>query len=230
VAKVKTIVRNGVTLLLAKQVNGVTQLSCECCDDGTPSVEECCMYPAKDLLVGGEYSYTEDDLPDSVRVVTQNTDRIYTRDGQHFVYEDESVPVDERRILSLRPIWNGVDGRWARFVDDVEVGNRRQPCLIAPNEPLMKVFDQFADFYTVTKINPDNSVEDSAVLQRESLCRWSFNDCWYLTYFNFINRWIAGDDCDEWVAYKDGFHNTPLGTYPDAWALQEGARIEVTAA
>lgn len=185
------------------------------------------MYPAQAVIDG---DLTEDDLPDSIRVVTPNTERIYTRDEQNFIFEDKSLPVDERQIFSLRAVSDGITARWARFVDDVEVGNRRQPCLIAPNEPLMKVFDQFADFYTVTKINPDNSVEDSAVVQRESLCRWSFNDCWFLTYFNSIDRWIAGDDCDEWVAYKDGFHNTPLGTYPDAWALQEGARIEVTAA
>lgn len=189
------------------------------------------MYPAKDLLVSGEYAYTEDDLPDSVRVVTQDTERIYTRDGQNFVYEDESVPVDERRILSLRPIFDGINGRWARFVDDTEVGNRRQPCLIAPNEPLVKVYDQFSDFYRITAIKPDNSVEEDIVVQRESLCRWSDSEgCWVLVYWNFLNRWFAGSECDEWGAYKDGFHNTPLGTYPDAWGLQEGGLIEVTEA
>jgi hypothetical protein len=200
--------------IITKVVDGQRRVSCSCC----PSDAECCMYPAAQLGIG----YSQDDLPDSVEVFDQTNTYTFTKNGS--IYEFSN--------LSLRAI----DGRWAPFADEDEIGDRDQPCLIAPNDTL-RVTDFFADTYTVTTY-------EAFQITRTGLCTWfglDSNGCeTLLEYFgvpqdvipftDFPYKWVlswsaAFDPVQELCGAarvagpKEGFQNSPVGTYADPLAL-----------
>lgn len=163
----------------------------------------CCMYRADELGVG----FQEADLPDSVEINGITTNRIGTSYGSSVVLE------------------NGV---WALYLNN----RTTQQCLIFD-----QVNDLFADTYVARGYRPDNSLDWEYTLTRQSLCEWQFDDNGQmepvvLQYngedFPPLWKWIVNDQ-SEWFGIKSGNQNTPVGTYPDAWSLEAGGYIEISA-
>jgi hypothetical protein len=166
-------------------------------------------------------------LPDAVEVFDQINTFTYTRDGQNFVFSNQS----------LRP----VDGRWAPFLDEDELGDSSEPCLIAP-ENTLRVTDFFLDTYTVT------TPFSSGTVTRQNLCLWTGvdgNGCpLQLIYGGFGGdpetvpaegglKWSVSflkseaptegqpEVCIEsYGRLKSGFQNSPTGTYDITYATE----------
>jgi hypothetical protein len=179
------------------------------------------MYPAQGLTDG---LYTAADLPDSVEVFDQFNTYTYTKNGSIYIFSNQSL--------------RAVDGRWAPFLDEDELGDRSQPCLIAPNDTL-RVTDLFADTYTVT------TPFSSGIVTRFALCNWAGidgNGCpLQLLYGGFEGDPETAESGLKWsvsfqeyeepeglpagctVSYgrlKGGFQNSPVGTYNIVYATE----------
>ena len=143
--------------IITKVVNGQRRVSCSCCEEA-----ECCMYPADQLGIG----YTEEDLPDQIEVFDGTDTFIYNKNGSIYEFQNQSLRVEA-----------GIG--WVPFLDEDEIGDRDQPCLIAPNDTL-RVTDLFADTYYFSD-SPTNA--NNIALNRISLCVWESEE--WISYANF---------------------------------------------
>jgi hypothetical protein len=203
-----TVDESGTRRAVTKLVEGERFVSCTCC-----TTAECCMYPAQGLLDG---DYTAADLPDSVLIFGTDT---YTKNGS--TYESGNSTLE----AVIFP--EGTNGRWAFFLDGDEIGDRGQPCLIAPDDA-QAVTDFFEDTYEV------NFLTDKTVtVTRESLCSWfgqqTIDGFVYeasLAYNDATYSWEAGfstQDVGSSLNTKDGDQNTPVGSYPGDYAITVSA-------
>jgi hypothetical protein len=193
------------TQLVGSELRIITKsglISCSCCDDAG-----CCMYPAQGLLDG---DYLAADLPDSVQVVVGVNTYTYTKNGSIFEFGNQS----------LRAVAGVVQGRWATFLDEDEVGDRSQRCLIAP-EDTVSVTDFFEDTYTVSYSDP--SIASTSVT-RQSLCVWEGQTTFTppvgpAQSLTVILEYTDNPDDEDHLKWavngdpKNGTQNTPAGSY-----------------
>jgi hypothetical protein len=223
---VATIKRAG-ERIITKVVGGQRRISCSCC----PSDVECCMYPADQLGVG----YTAEDLPDEIMwFINVNLEQRFAwpKVGDKYVRQfcdDEECYEAEIRVEG---------GQWLFGFD-----NNVPPAYWFSSNCLFQEGDEqgfkdnFADTYTVTTY-------EAFQITRTGLCTWfglDSNGCeTLLEYFgvpedvipftDFPYKWVlswsaAFDPVQELCGAarvagpKEGFQNSPVGTYTDPLAL-----------
>jgi hypothetical protein len=165
------------------------------------------MYPADQFGIG----FTEADLPDSIEVFDQFNTYTYTKNGSIYEFGNQSL--------------RAVDGRWAPFLDEDELGDRSQPCLIAPNDTL-RVTDFFSDTYTVLYTENESIPSVEVTVIRQSLCVWTSEEFEYNESLRALsleyssnslygvenqNKWIIQNSFLLWV--KNPYQNGPVGSY-----------------
>jgi hypothetical protein len=202
------------------------------------------MYPAAAYTNG---IYTFEDLPDEVEF-WHNDGEDGSLVGPIILPKNESAGEFFYGSGGLNPRISHVPDEWIVGVNQIDPGLGN--CLILDrqtNEPTpavgnlfnIWVFDRFADTYKITAYRANNEIQWIYTVERVSLCRWEYQipkgDVVSLIYNDGVNlgpsfspphKWLASDD-QEWSGIKSGFSNTPVGTYPDAWNLEVGGRIEV---
>jgi len=179
VATVKRIVRDGVTLIVTKKVDGETRVSCECCQEDLP--DTCCMYPASGLGV----LYDEEDLPleltinpydlnSGVSAISVNVER----DGLIYGPHDFGGTYQQRLILSqTNSLWEFQFTLASSPWETLDINN----CLFEQESAEETIFDgaggvtdRFADSYTAectTTVNGQTTITTRTYV-REALCIW----------------------------------------------------------
>jgi len=201
------------------------KVSCSCCEE--PG--ECCMYPAQ-ALADGDYSV--DDLPDDVTVnfisgsatynkidppqevpFLENVFAYFVREG----YPGPSEP-DSQGIYLNTDVDEGDPALWALYSEG-QGGGGYSECLIEGDGNFTPgddgVEDQFADTYTVTIIVGPGET-DVYTVTRTTLCEWYNEPDQQGRGLFFGYNEIQGvfwEFADDTIYTKDGFANTPLGTY-----------------
>jgi len=212
-AKIRTQPREGGRRIITKLVGAERRVSCSCCATG-----ECCLYPATAFNNG---DITIEDLPDKIKFLggefTKNTPPLDASGNTgtpfliYYGFVGEGIGIE-----------NGTS-QWTQQTDfSTGISN---DCLVTDGLDGWYT-DDFEDTYTV------ETNQSSGIVTRQSLCVWTGvdgNGCSLeLRYetaiapavlgsrFKWVLKWSEGGltPCAERTAnFKDGFQNTPVGSY-----------------
>lgn len=186
-ATVKRIVRDGVTLIVTKKVDGETRVSCECCQEDLP--DTCCMYPIDKLGI----LFDEEDWPEEGAFYHNETESGSV--AGPIILEKNLATVGNERVIYGNFGNNGLGGTAVYYLpsDLVEYFFRQgqidpggggclfrdkfdeqQQPVADPNGGSIWFFDNFADSYTAectTTINGQTTTTTRTYV-REALCIW----------------------------------------------------------
>jgi hypothetical protein len=224
--------------VITKVVNGVTRISCECCEEPQPT-PECCFYPIESLGTG----FLEEDLPEEGIFYHNNTGPL---SGPFTLQRNSgSGTLGEKLLygsfgnfnLGGRAIYYfpAVPDEYHRRQDQIDPGGGR--CLFddrfdeengpAPAQgPGRSIwwFDNFKDTYTISAYSkPYASLgadppEFTQEVHRVSLCEWKpleedFPILYYTTFAGAVsdrrNMWVL----DFYLRIDGGPYNSPAGEY-----------------
>ena len=206
---IRTQVTDNVRRVITKVVEEERRVSCSCCGG-----DECCMYRAQDLADG---LYTEEDLPDSLEGIINETRGTYTRNGEGY---EATWLGDFGPFVARYEIQQDLDGsyRWQGL-------GASCACLF------------FCSDSGLTDYFPDELTRDAGGIGpavRISLCEWCLEGdelnvgAFTVVYFDGTprsdcngrffpdtltpHRWYLAPVGDGFYR-KTGDQNTPVGTY-----------------
>ncbi len=174
-ATVKLNVTEGIARVVLKTTDGLTRVSCTCCD----ASDACCMYPESQLGI----LYEREDLPTGVTIEVDGGDQpsrslSLTTSGNP-VYEGSNA-----RIIAGVEAWlaeSFANGEWTGFQtyapsdcltqDASGQGGQEWPL---PDTDQTYIADNFADSYTATctTIVGGQTATTTKTYDREELCVW----------------------------------------------------------
>jgi hypothetical protein len=197
--------------VLTKTVNGVQRVSCSCCPQ-----DECCPYPAQDLLDG---VYSWEDLPDTIIIEEKSLNKLSPpqefQDRLAYYLAEGSDPVGsgDEDVIAINT--DGDQSTWFNYI---------QGGINGGGFCLLDEFwnDDFADTYTVEVFGFTPAyLSGTYSLVRRSLCVWSElidpddnvpSGLVLSMPQNLSPQWIL-EDGNQGTTGKNGAQNSPVGEY-----------------
>ena len=224
--------------VITKVVNGVTRISCECCEEPQPT-PECCFYPIESLGTG----FLEEDLPEEGIFYHNNTGPLVGpitlqrnsgngTNGEKLLYGTFGTNIIDANAIYYFPSnpdeyfrrQAQLDPGGGRCLFDDPFNEEYQPAAGQGGGVDMWFFDNFKDTYTISAYSkPYASLgadppEFTQEVHRVSLCEWKplEGDAPLLYYNTFagavpgrLNMWIL----DVFSRIDGGPYNSPEGQY-----------------
>ena len=207
--------------VLTKTVNGVQRVSCSCCPQ-----DECCPYPAQDLLDG---VYSWEDLPDTIIIEGKSLNKLSPpqefQDRLAYYLAEGSDPVGsgDEDVIAINT--DGDQSTWFNYI---------QGGINGGGFCLLDEFwnDDFADTYTlyVAGWTGADIFDETFTLTRRSLCTWTTSldeetgDPSGIVLYMPGSGSFESDFRKEWILEAEGggsvlkepFQNSPIGDYKRA--------------